>query len=153
MAQHFHGFVTRFSAGRVEKGREAGWATSMLEGLGMSASAARSVIAAGPVASPPDRDRLGAIVGAILDLTAPKSVAQIVVLLPAVQKIREVSRRSEEFGELGFSAGAAHQIVFGQPILDPRDRSLLACLLAAAAQPGGGGANALRLDDSAGSEK
>ena len=158
--RHFHGIVSRFSAGRKEylppADRQA--ATSLFQRSGISPLGTRQFLAGEAIANAMDRYRLAGIVGELIDLKqAPPGGAAAFLLVPAVMAAREAARRARKLQDYGLSAAGAQQLVAGLPINGADDRELLPQIVSAALHGAlpvhGRGYNEMTLDDTSGKEK
>jgi hypothetical protein len=160
MARHFSGIANRIGQGDIDLKSPANLVrvASFLQQSGVSLLGAQQFLENKIVSNAGDRQRLARIINALLDLSAPKSVSEIALLLPAVQAAREAARSNQKLQELGLSAAGAHQLITGLPVTNAEDRQALGLLLifTVSASPHmhkGGGYNELSLDDTAGKEK
>jgi len=131
---------------------------SFLQQSGVSLLGAQQFLEGKIVSNAGDRQRLGRIINVLLDLSAPQSVSEIALLLPAVQAAREAARSYQKLQELGLSAAGAQQVITGLPVTNAEDRQALGLVLiftvsASPQRHKGGGYNEISMDDTAGKEK
>jgi hypothetical protein len=159
MTRHFHGVVSRFSAGgRTGSFGDRQAATSFLQRSAVSIQGIQQFLGAEGVTSVGDRQKLAAIAGMLLDQTQVLPVGHAaLLLLPAVQSAREAARRAHKLRDLGLSATGAQQLVGGLAMNGADDRRILPqivlAMLGRAPVAHGGGYNEMTLDDTAGKEK
>jgi hypothetical protein len=134
MPRHFNGFVSRFSAGSRNEisPDDRRSTTSLLQGSGVSLPGAQQFLSGQIVANPDDRRTLAGIVGELLDLKEGQPVSHVALLLPAVQKVRDVPRRSQTLQDLGISMAGAQQMLSGQTVTSAEDRRALGQIVVAA---------------------
>lgn len=133
MARHFNGFVNRFSQGRrsLSPGdRQA--ATSLLQKSGVSPMGIRQFLDGDTVSDAGDRRALAGVVSGLLDQISARPGDPAPLLLPAVQRVRNVPTRTRRLNELGLSASGAQQFLTGAPVAAAGDRQLLREILVAA---------------------
>lgn len=156
--RYFHGVVSRFSAGsRVLSLGDRQVAISFLQRSAISIQGLQQFLGGESVTNVGDRHRLAAVLGKLLDLKQVLPVGHAALLLPAVQSVREATRRAQKLRDLGLSATGAQQFIAGLPVPGADDRQILPQIVLAALGSApvahGGGYNQMELDDTAGKER
>ena len=125
--RHFNGLASRFAAGA--RGVQPRVIT-LLQECGVSPQSLEQVLDGAIVAQLADRQRLAAIVCALLDLPREKTgeVIHTAVLVQS-QAGRDASHSIKALANAGLCIAAAHQFVAGQQIPNAHDRQVLSAIV------------------------
>ena len=137
MPKHFHGAVSRFSAG-ARGAVDEQKVIFLLQQGGVSILGTHQFVHGDIVSNPADRQRLAGMAGVLLDLKAGQKVSEGALPLSAAQAAREAARSKQELAELGISAAGAHQFIIGLHVTGAEDRRRLTEVFYAILGPGAG---------------